>query len=70
MYSQSITGGNRNVKHGGLSLQMERWRACFLPTSLGMQVVNNLVTFELTVGPRLHQILFIMEDIMCSLQRF
>lgn len=49
---------------------MERRIACFLPTNLGMQGINNLVTFELTVEPRLHQILFIMEDIMCSLQRF
>jgi hypothetical protein len=48
------TSGTRNVKHTGLSPLRRRWTACFPPRRLGAGVLNNLVTFVLSVWPRPH----------------
>ena len=45
---------SRNVKHTGLSPRRRRWTACFPPRRLGAGVLNNLVTFVLSVWPRPH----------------
>lgn len=41
-------------KHTGLSPLRRRWTACFPPRRLGAGVLNNLVTFVLSVWPRPH----------------
>lgn len=53
LYSQISTREIRNVNHTGLSLQREGSLTCLLPRSLGMQVVNRL----LSVRPNHTQIL-------------
>lgn len=39
------------------SLQSKRYITCFLPRKLGVDMVNSLVTFVVSLGQRLHKIL-------------
>lgn len=57
LYSQISTREIRNANHTGLSLQRDGSLTCLLPRSLGMQVVNRLVTSVLSVRPGHTQIL-------------
>lgn len=45
--------GNQNVKHTGLSLQRERYFTSILPPKVGVDTVNSLLAFVLSVWLRL-----------------
>lgn len=63
---QVRTGGTRKVKHTRSSLHREGCLTRFLPSRLGVDIANNLVTFVLSVCQRPHWILPIVSLLICG----